>query len=129
MVFAWKSFVSEGVVIANDINDAANKLKARQGINAQDFLLSEMFGEDDDTYVFNEVLTMSCFTVEGKTKVWKYCVRFESGFPEDVVDYTLVRFTQPVPDERGMKFMKERYQSLSDYDDEDEGVVEGWGFA
>lgn len=124
MIFVWKSFVGNGIVIAEDINDAANKLKARHGINSQDFLLSEMIQVEESVYYFNEQFLYTGGLAREGEKLWEYCVRFDIGF-KDEVDYTLVRFTHPVPDERGMEFMKERYQSLSDYDD-DEDEEEGW---
>ena len=114
MIFAWKSFVSDGVVIAEDINDAVSKMHVVMGINAQDFLLSEMiqgYDKDEPVYYSNQqvLFSFSEGVAREPKKYWEYCIRFEYGFPDDVVDYTLVRFTQPVPDERGMAFMKERY--------------------
>lgn len=125
MIFAWKNFVGDGVVIAEDIHDAANKLKARQGINSEDFLLSEMIQVEESVYYFNQQFFLTEGVARERGKLWEYCLRLGGEVSENIVDYTLVRFTQPVPDERGLEFMKERYKSLSDYDD-DEDEEEGW---
>ena len=106
-VFAWRTLTSEGIVIAADIDDAADKLVAMNGEPL--FLVSEMNYIHDGCYYSPMAfdMTIDSPVPEAKTKLWKYLIICNCFFMDRNKQYAMTKFVDSIDDEEGEKLLLE----------------------
>lgn len=102
-VFAWKSLDFEGIVIADDIDDAAKKMDKNCNCFANTFLLREMRGTNNDgIYHFDMTVSLNH---EEKTRYWDYFVDYRLR-GDECFDYSIKHLRGKVSDDQGDELLK-----------------------